>query len=102
VTQPSFHVDPEMVARAASAVNWISRFYERTDLFLGDEHDRPGGEEAFGEYGALAAYREFFRRWKAEVQVTGRAAAQFDADLMTAVGNYVLGDRATAQRFGSR
>jgi hypothetical protein len=102
VTQPSFHIDTELVADAASAVSWISRFCEKTDHLLGDERHWPGGGEAFGEYGALAAYREFFRRWKAEVQTTHKAADQFGADLMTAVREYELSDGAAAQRFGGR
>ncbi|MCW2638692.1 MAG: hypothetical protein JWP76_998 [Dactylosporangium sp.] len=102
MTQPSFGIDPQSVINMASDVGWAGRFCQKTDHVMGNARDWPDGEETFGAFGALAAYHEFFQRWKAEVQTTDKAADQLDRGLMKAVENYGHGDGNTVQRFGSR
>jgi uncharacterized protein YukE len=100
VTQPSFGVDPQRLDLIVNNVEAVSGEIARVEGSL--RSCPPAGDEVFAEYGASAAYREFFEQWTAEVGATAGAAHQLSGSIKVAADNYQQSDDAATLRFGTR
>jgi hypothetical protein len=100
VAQPSFSIDPQRLALIVSNLDVVANDIERAESSL--RSCPPAGGGVFGEYGAAAAYRDFFGQWTAEVRATAQAVIHFSRSVDTAAESYQQSDDAATQRFGTR